>query len=48
MIAYGVERQKISVLGFAPSRNATSHRIRLEARSNANRAPHRLTRASPR
>ncbi|MFF1783682.1 hypothetical protein [Streptomyces virginiae] len=33
MIAYGVERQKIFVLGFALSQNATSHR--LEARSNA-------------
>ncbi|WP_326589830.1 hypothetical protein [Streptomyces sp. NBC_01294] len=35
MIAYGVERQKIFVLGFALSQNATSHQIHLEARSNA-------------
>ncbi|PWK70405.1 hypothetical protein BCL76_105359 [Streptomyces sp. CG 926] len=35
MIAYGVERQKIFVLGFAVSQNATSHRIHLEARSSA-------------
>ncbi|WP_405756316.1 MULTISPECIES: hypothetical protein [unclassified Streptomyces] len=38
MIAYGVERQKIFVLGFALSQNATSHRIHLEARSNAQQA----------
>ncbi|TQK45169.1 CobW/HypB/UreG family nucleotide-binding protein [Streptomyces sp. SLBN-118] len=37
-IAYGVERQKIFVLGFALSQNATSHQIHLEARSNAQRA----------
>ncbi|WP_371616365.1 hypothetical protein [Streptomyces sp. NBC_00454] len=36
MIAYGVERQKIFVLGFALSQNATSHQIHLAAaRSNA-------------
>ncbi|EDX23641.1 hypothetical protein [Streptomyces sp. Mg1] len=27
MITYGVERQKIFVLGFAPSKNAASHQI---------------------
>ncbi|MFJ3976246.1 hypothetical protein [Streptomyces sp. NPDC090021] len=35
LIAYGTERQKIFVLGFALSQNATSHRIRLGARSKA-------------
>ncbi|MCY0954390.1 hypothetical protein [Streptomyces sp. H27-S2] len=35
MIAYGVDRQKIFVLGFALSQNATSHQIHLQARINA-------------
>ncbi|MFE5770937.1 hypothetical protein ACFQ7O_21540 [Streptomyces sp. NPDC056485] len=35
MIAYGVERQRIFVLGFALSQNATSHQIHLQARSSA-------------
>ncbi|MFD6939295.1 hypothetical protein ACFWAP_24475 [Streptomyces goshikiensis] len=39
MIAYGVERQKIFVLGFALSQNATSHEIHLEARSNTQQVP---------
>lgn len=30
MIAYGVDRQKVFVLGFALSQNATSHRLFLE------------------
>ncbi|MFD6986554.1 hypothetical protein ACFWAX_38680, partial [Streptomyces sp. NPDC059956] len=38
MIAYGVDRQKIFVLGFALSQNATSHQIYLQARSNAQQA----------
>lgn len=38
MIAYGVDRQKIFVLGFALSQNATSHQIHLEARSKAQQA----------
>lgn len=29
MIAYGVERQKLFVLGFALSQNVTSHRLHL-------------------
>ncbi|MFG2993373.1 hypothetical protein ACGFZK_29435 [Streptomyces sp. NPDC048257] len=29
MIAYGVERQKLFVLGFALSQNATSHQLHL-------------------
>lgn len=28
-ISYGVERQKLFALGFAPSQNATSHRLHL-------------------
>ncbi|WP_327310945.1 hypothetical protein [Streptomyces sp. NBC_01243] len=38
MIAYGVDRQKVFVLGFALSQNATSHQIHLEARSHAQQA----------
>ncbi|KOU40671.1 hypothetical protein [Streptomyces sp. WM6378] len=34
MIAYGVERQKVFVLGFALSQNATSHQV-FRARQNA-------------
>ncbi|MGW6391278.1 hypothetical protein ACWFR1_12430 [Streptomyces sp. NPDC055103] len=32
MIAYGVERQKVFVLGFALSQNVTSHQVFLEGR----------------
>ncbi|MGW9412052.1 hypothetical protein [Streptomyces diastaticus] len=35
MIAYGVDRQKVFVLGFALSQNATSHQVFLEGRANA-------------
>ncbi|RPK82133.1 hypothetical protein [Streptomyces sp. ADI98-10] len=35
MIAYGVDRQKVFVLGFAISQNATSHQVFLEGRANA-------------
>lgn len=33
-IAYGVERQKVFVLGFALSQNATSHQVFLEGRTD--------------
>ncbi|WP_338495577.1 hypothetical protein [Streptomyces sp. SJL17-4] len=35
MIAYGVDRQKVFVLGFALSQNATSHQVFLEGRTSA-------------
>ncbi|MGW9437247.1 hypothetical protein [Streptomyces sp. NPDC055607] len=35
MIAYGVERQKVFVLGFALSQNATSRQVYLEGRAHA-------------
>ncbi|WP_406000237.1 hypothetical protein [Streptomyces sp. NBC_00829] len=35
MVAYGMERQKVFVLGFSLAQNATSHQIHLEGRSNA-------------
>ncbi|MFE3994689.1 hypothetical protein ACFXPW_23760 [Streptomyces goshikiensis] len=38
MIAYGVERQKVFVLGFALSQNATSHQIHRERRAQAQSA----------
>lgn len=34
MISYGIERQRIFVLAFALSQNATSHQIFLEGRGN--------------
>ncbi|MGC9539259.1 hypothetical protein [Streptomyces sp. UG1] len=30
MISYGLDRQKVFILGFALSQNATSHRVHLE------------------
>ncbi|MEU9034632.1 hypothetical protein AB0D45_06915 [Streptomyces sp. NPDC048352] len=39
MVAYGIERQKIFVLGFALSQNATSHQIHRERCSNAMKVP---------
>ncbi|SBU95129.1 hypothetical protein YW5DRAFT_05025 [Streptomyces sp. Ncost-T6T-1] len=35
MIGYGVDRQKVFVLGFAISQNATSHQVFLEGCANA-------------
>lgn len=35
MIAYGVERQKVFVLGFALTQNATSHQVHIEGRTDA-------------
>ncbi|MBR8642151.1 hypothetical protein KEF29_29580 [Streptomyces tuirus] len=32
MISYGLDRQKVFMLGFVLAQNATSHRIHLERR----------------
>ncbi len=45
MISYGLERQKVYVLAFAASQNATSHRLHTERSPQPDvRAPQRTPR----